>query len=938
MYEPPGRASELARIDAVRRSALAGAGGLVLVTGEAGIGKTRLAHAALQRAAAAGMTTARGWCIDDPAAPTLWTWRRVARDVPALGAVLSEAADHRDADAHFRLAERVGAELSAAAGGTGLAVLLEDQHWADTLTAALLRCLLPELGTMRVLLLVTAREEHAVQSPFGRLLPDLVRSPLVTTIQLAGLTTAAVSDWLANDAAMRGWAPRAAELVRRTSGNPLLITALASAQPPQAGATGADLVERPAWRAVLLAPYRTLPEPARRTVATAAVLAERLLPQVLSDVLGIPVADIGDHLSAAVTAGILRFGETGLAFHHALVRDAVVAELGAAERARIHEAVALALEKVDDPAYAGLAATHWSHVGTRAAAERCRDLAVRAAQAQPLAPDRGVALALLALDACRALGAGDDELAERLLATARFQWDAGLLADTLDSCARGMDLAARAGRADLMAGFALIPQGMGSLEVAAIAAEMCRRALRVLPDGERALRARLLASCAVAGAEAAQLRAPGDERSPDALSAEALRVAREAGDLAAEIETIAARHLVLSYPQRIAEREQLTARATEIAERTPTLMGALWGRIWAADLATQRGDTVGLRQVITEVERVAAAYGSPVARWHALRLRTGAAVLVGDFDLARRIAGEGLEIAQRIGDLSMVGMHAALHTWIAGMRGDPDDLLDDVIETVLAAPPIPLVRAELPIVHALRGDHQRAAAALDALRDVPGRMPLGPRWYGTVASIGTGAVLLNDAALAEECHRLLLPTALWCAGDGGGSPVAAGSNEGPLGQLAQVAGQNAVAARHFERSIAVDDRIGAWPYAARARLGLAECLEQTDPARAVEVATAAAAELGRLDMPGPLARAQALLARHRTDVRPGEGPLSARELEVARLVAEPLTNQQIAERLYLSVRTVESHVRSALAKLDLTGRTELAIWTRERERRVSGRP
>lgn len=85
-------------------------------------------------------------------------------------------------------------------------------------------------------------------------------------------------------------------------------------------------------------------------------------------------------------------------------------------------------------------------------------------------------------------------------------------------------------------------------------------------------------------------------------------------------------------------------------------------------------------------------------------------------------------------------------------------------------------------------------------------------------------------------------------------------------------------------------------------------------------------------MPGPLARAQALVVTIAGPGRAAERPggLSEREYEVARLVAQALTNQQIAERLFLSVRTVESHVRDVLTKLGLTSRTQIALWLHER--------
>lgn len=114
----------------------------------------------------------------------------------------------------------------------------------------------------------------------------------------------------------------------------------------------------------------------------------------------------------------------------------------------------------------------------------------------------------------------------------------------------------------------------------------------------------------MAAAEATQSpRALGEvadaEQSPAALSAEALRAAEASGDRQAELETIAARHFVLSYPQAIAERSVLAERAVELGTSSTTTMGALWGHLWQADLAFQRGDVPAVQQATTEVEGVA---------------------------------------------------------------------------------------------------------------------------------------------------------------------------------------------------------------------------------------------------------------------------------------------------------------------------------------------
>lgn len=886
MLSVPGRRTELARLDAACRSALDGAGRLVLLTGEAGIGKSHLAQALSDQASALGMSIARGWCMDDPGAPPLWPWRRVARSVTGLTQIL-DAAQDVDADdgARLRLADAVAALLAARAADAGLAVVLEDLHWADPLSLDLVRRVLPEIAAERVLLVATAREDDLDRSTFGRVVPELLRAPGTVHVPLPGLAAESVATWLAADPQTRTWSRHAEDLVRRTGGNPFYIRTLTMEVPRPGADIAAVLAERPTWRAVLVASYRALPEPVHRTIATAAVLGERLAPGLLADALGRPVQEVSDHLAAAVRAGILHFGVTGLAFNHALVRDAIVTELGPAERARAHACVAAALERTGDSLMAGPAAVHWSRVEGPEAAARCRDLAARAAAGQTLMPDRGVELGRLALESARSLDATDTELAERLLVVARFEWAAGRLGDALGSCTAGLDLAERAGRPDLMADFALVPQGIGSFDTARITGGMCRRALAALPASEISRRARLLALCAVAAAESPQDGGPGTDPTPEALSAEALATARASDDRQAELETIAARHFVLSYPQAIEQRAELAARAVELGASAATTMGALWGHLWQADLAFQRGDMLAVQQAIADVDRIADRRSSPVARWHALRMRSAVGLFAGQFDVARARAGEARVLADRVGDISMIGMHHALHVQLGLLRGDPAEFLPDSLAAIDAIPQIPLVRASLPVIHAVRGDLTSARAEFADLRDVPRRTPLGPRWAGTITQIGVAAVAVGDDEVARECYRLLLPVAPWCAGDGGGSPFAAGSNEYHLGQLALTFGDRALAAEHFARGVTVDDRIGARPFAALGRLGLAESLAGDAPGRARRLALEAADGLRRLDMPGPLARAVALAdGSGPTSTRPTGRPggLTEREFEIGR--------------------------------------------------------
>jgi DNA-binding NarL/FixJ family response regulator len=139
-------------------------------------------------------------------------------------------------------------------------------------------------------------------------------------------------------------------------------------------------------------------------------------------------------------------------------------------------------------------------------------------------------------------------------------------------------------------------------------------------------------------------------------------------------------------------------------------------------------------------------------------------------------------------------------------------------------------------------------------------------------------------------------------------------------------GDEYAAVEHFEEALQIDTQIGARPYVARGRMGLAKALAATgESQRAVELARSAAAEARRLDMPGLLRTADAFLAEAAAKNR-AEDPLSEREREIAELVAQALTNREVARRLVLSERTVEAHVRRILAKTGHTSRAELIRW------------
>lgn len=923
-----GRTAALALLDGARRDALAGSGRLVLITGEAGIGKSALAQQAVQAAQADGFRIARGFAVDDPGAPALWPWKRVGRDIPQIAAALAAvtAGGEPDDAARFRLGEAVSETVAQVAAPDGLTIVLEDAHWADSASVWILKHLTLELMSARAMVVVTARETAG--TPFAAAHADLLRNACSVPVPLGGLSAESVAQWLSATDGTQGWLPHLPDVVARTRGNPFYIRTMTSAPPPGSGTTTLDhwLVDRAGLRSVLVAPLLGLSDDARQTVGTAAVFGERLSPALLAAARKYPTERISDHLADAVRAGLLHFGSTGLAFRHAIVRDAICAEMPDDDRSNAHAGIARAMDDTGDESLVGPAAGHWDRAAGPEAAARCRDRATLAAAiaARDLAHDRAVEFARMSLRHSRELDEPDHMLAEQTVALARYEWAAGLLPDALSSCARAVELADAGGRPDLLAEAALIPQGIGSVDVSRFTAGMCRRALDRLPGGDSALRARLLGQLAVAAADEAVDSTAGP------LSAAALAMARRADDPRAELETIAARHFVLCYPQAIDERAALAGRALELADAAP--MGRLWGLLWRSDIALQRGDLDDWDALNDDIDTLAVRTGSPLARWHSRRMRALRLAQSGEFAPAIDQAAEGRRIAEGVGDISMIGMYYAFRVQLAIIRGTDDDVTRDVLVMLEKAPRMPLITISRAQIELKLGRRSAAESTIAGLRDLPERMPLGPRWMGSLGLLGPLAAELGDTELARRCYLTLAPIGTWFWADGGGTPFAGGSIELLLGRMAHATGDVESALGHFRRAADANLRIGARPFTAMAQLGWASCLADLGrrAAEGTEQAAAALTEFQALDMPGPARAARQLLDRM-SDAQ-GDSALTARESEIADLVADGLSNKDIAGRLFLSVRTVESHVRSALAKLQLTTRTELAVWVHRHQR------
>ena len=284
----------------------------------------------------------------------------------------------------------------------------------------------------------------------------------------------------------------------------------------------------------------------------------------------------------------------------------------------------------------------------------------------------------------------------------------------------------------------------------------------------------------------------------------------------------------------------------------------------------------------------------------------------------------------RLQDPSGAGLSYSFAVWLAVVRGDPAEIPADFFDVVAAAPPIPVVRAGLAMGLLVSGRTDEAQAVYETLRQLPADGDRDVRNVGAFAQILDLIVAFRDTETARAYYDLLVPHSAEAGAAGTGLVVVFGSPDWPLGRLAGLLGRTEQALEHFARAAAVNARLGARPLVVLTRLDWADTLKAratgADLAQARVLARDAAVEARRLDMPGPADRA-GRLARELEQAIAAANPLTRREREIAELVSDGLTNRAIADRLVLSERTVEGHVRSTLAKLQLTNRTELAAWT-----------
>ena len=377
-----GRAAELRQIAEAVTGAVAGRGRAVLLHGEPGIGKTRLAREAARQAAAAGARVGHGGCLEGHGTAAYWPWTLALRGLvegvepedlpPAVREALAELAPIDPA-----LARRAGEVTVAGAPAdpdlarsrlqraavdavVGLArlspvvVVLEDMQWGDPSSLQLLSLAAPELAGVPVLIVVTYRDQEygpGLAATLGTLdrLTDTVDLPL------AGLDAGSVHRFVELAAGRDVSGEVAASIASRTAGNPLFVGELTRLLRSE-GTLHEEAVRRApvpvGVREVIRRRLDRLPAQTTTVLTVAAVIGRRFPLTLLGAVTELPQDELLDRVESALAVGLVVEGDTPVgtfAFTHDLVRDTLQDAVSGTRRARLHARIAHALlEDGDD--------------------------------------------------------------------------------------------------------------------------------------------------------------------------------------------------------------------------------------------------------------------------------------------------------------------------------------------------------------------------------------------------------------------------------------------------------------------------------------------------------------------------------------------------------------------------------------------------------------
>lgn len=900
-----GRDAELATLDLwlAEGHAVAQA---VLVAGEAGLGKTTLLAELADRASATGRRVLRARGIATGATPPFWMWSQLLGDREA------DVADR------FAFVDRVLGALRAEAPAM---VVVDDVQWVDESSLRTLALVVSRLGGTDVLVALSLRTHDELEG-WRTAGEDLLAAAQPLRVDLAPLTDDVAAQCL-RLAAGHDLPPQVVEqALALARGNPFYLTELGRTSRSSGALTVPAVVSEVIGRRVA-----RLSPSAQELLHVAAVLGDTTDIAVAARCLGRDPLECLPAVQESLDASLLEREGSAVRFAHPLVRTALLASLSLQRLVALHRRAAVEIEDLyadglDD--HAANLARLWSEVVVTGEREPAVRWARRAAD---------IAFAALAFeDASRfyslALDSGGPALDDRTRAgllrdRAVADLRAGRMPEADAGCRDATTAARRTGDARLLASVALALDAIGVRTWDRPIRDRCEESLELLDGDDPALRAQLLSRLSHC------LMYDGDWAGAASTSAEALRWADISDDDEARLAAYRARQLAASGPDGHDERVELATRMTALGERLDRPDVEMWGRLWTIDTRWEVGD---LSAVATETSRLQMAterVGGPVARWHLLVARAVLSQAQGQFDDARAIAGEAADLLRSTGHPGWFGGFMALLAGIGHHRGHepietdpPEGQEGDPGETRSAL--FGYLGPAVNLAENGRLDDARLryrAAGPPRTWDIPPFFEIS-----ALAATSMIAIELGDLDDVAFVHDRLSPWRGRHLVGGAGVGNYFGPVELALGRCSATMGDLDQAESDLREARAICDAIGVPGFGAECDVELADVLRRSGRSdEATTLLDHALVQAQRLGMTRFVTRIAAMQATVETRRTSGDD-LTAREVEVARLVAQGQSNREIAATLVLSERTAANHVQHVLTKLGMVRRAQIAAW------------
>jgi DNA-binding SARP family transcriptional activator/tetratricopeptide (TPR) repeat protein len=889
-----GRAGELAQLVAALDDAFAGRGRLILLAGEPGIGKSRLADALAEHARARGAGVLVGRCWEAGGAPAYWPWIQALRiqiadtEPEALRAQLGAGAadlaqlipEVRERlpqlpepaltgeGARFRLFQAASSFLRSAAQVRPLVVVLDDLHAADEPSLLLLRYLARELNDSRLLVVGAYRDvDPTLRDALTSAVAELVREPHTAQIGLAGLTTENVAEYVELSTAIQP-APSLVEAIHaETEGNALFVSEVVHLLAAEGRVDEADAQVRipPGVRAVIGRRLARLSADCQALLVPAAVMGREFGLEALTELSRLGLGELMDVLNEAMTERVLDDvpgAPARVRFGHALIRDTLYDGLTAARRMQLHREVGEALEVVyarDPEPHLAELAQHFVAAAPIGVADKAIEYAGRAGDraAEQLAFEEAARHYEIALTLV------DDQVVrcELLLALGDAEARAGDSPASKQAFREAAELAERGGLAEHLARAALGYGGRFAWVRASAHPDLVpllERALSAIDERESLTRVSLLVRLAASARDD-----PSRDRRVR-LAEEALDIARRSGDPVTLAAVIEGHWIAVEGPELY-----LTSEAVEVADKLISL-GEQTGdkeRVFAGHdhrlhCLWVRTDRAGVDAELEAMRTLADELRQPAQHWHVGTGQTMLALMDGRFEEAEQLLADTLAVGDRAESWNAAVSYRLGLFVLRREQGRLAELEDTITQSVDEYPSLPRFRSALAHLYGELGREHEARALLDVLsRELAGQY-LDAEWLFTIALLADACARVGDQESAQRLYSMLLPYERLYAQ----APVEAafGSLARALGVLATTLRRFSEAEGHFDMAIETERRMGARPWLAHAQHDLAAMLlargAAGDAERARTLLEDVLATYRELGMDSWAARAQTLAA------------------------------------------------------------------------------